>query len=131
MERRSDGEMSRLGVNGRMWSWIFSFLSCRNVICKIGDFHFVYRPTTGKCVITHSIQYLYYGYVDDVQGSVTKFADDGTVWHTGKNIPELAEKVTTDVKKIQHNCNKWRLKISLGKTEVTLFQAEEKDDNIV
>ena len=45
---------------------------------------------------------------DDVQGSVTKFADDGTVWHTGKNIPELAEKVTTDVKKIQHNCNKWR-----------------------
>ena len=114
-----------------MWSWIFSFLSCRNVICKIGDFHFAYWPTTGKCVITHSIQYLYYGYVDDVQGSVTKFADDGTVWHTGKNISELAEKVTTDVKKIQHKCNKWRLKISLGKTEVTLFQAEEKDDNIV
>ena len=68
---------------------------------------------------------------DDVQGSVTKFADDGTVWHTGKNIPQLAEKVTTDVKKIQHNCNKWRLKIRLGKTEVTLFQAEEKSDNIV
>ena len=48
-----------------------------------------------------------------------------------ENISELAEKVTTDVKIIQHNCNKWRLKISLGKTEVTLFQAEEKDDNIV
>ena len=43
----------------------------------------------------------------------------------------IGRRVTTDVKKIQHNCNKWRLKISLGKTEVTLFQAEEKDDNIV
>ena len=41
------------------------------------------------------------------------------------------KKMTTCVKKIQHNCNKWRLKISFVKTEVTLFQAEEKEDNIV
>ena len=46
---------------------------------------------------------------EDVEGSVTKFADDRTVWHTGENIPELAEKVTTEVKKIQHDCNIWRL----------------------
>ena len=48
-----------------------------------------------------------------------------------ENIPEFAGKVTTDVKIIQYNCIKWRLKISLGKTEVTLFQAEKKEDNIV
>ena len=46
-------------------------------------------------------------------------------------ILELAEKMTTYVKKIQHNCNKWSMKISFVKTEVTLFQAEEKEDNIV
>ena len=44
-------------------------------------------------------------------------------------IPELAEKVTADVKKIQHHCNTWRMKISLCKTEVTLFQAEVTCDN--
>ena len=41
-----------------------------------------------------------------------------------KNIPELAEKVAADVKKIQYHCNTWRMIISLCKTEVTLFQAE-------
>ena len=66
---------------------------------------------------------------EEVEGDFTKFADDGTVWHTGKNIPELAEKVAADVKKIQHHCNTWRMKISLCKTEVILFQAEETCDN--
>ena len=46
-----------------------------------------------------------------------------------QNIPELAEKVAADVKKIQYHCNTWRMKISLCKTEVTLFQAEETCDN--
>ena len=42
---------------------------------------------------------------------------------------ELAEKVAADVKKIQYHCNTWRMKISLCKTEVTLFQAKETCDN--
>ena len=84
-------KLSRLGVNGRMWSWIFSFLSCRNVICKIGDF-------SGEEFISHTglpqgsvlspiiCNIFIMDMFDDVQGSVTKFADDGTVWHTGKTF---------------------------------------------
>ena len=42
---------------------------------------------------------------EEVEGDFTKIADGGRVWHNGKNITELAEKVAADVKKGQHHCN--------------------------
>ena len=36
-----------------------------------------------------------------------------------------AKKVSEDVEKIQEWCNKWRMKLSLGKTEVTLFRTKD------
>ena len=127
-------KLSRLGVKGRMWSWIFSFLSNRSVICKIGDFsgtEFVSHTGLPQGSVLSPILFNIFimDMFEEVEGDFTKFADDGTVWHTGKNIPELAEKVAADVKKIQYHCNTWRMKISLCKTEVTLFQAEETCDN--
>ena len=31
-------KLSKLGIKGRMWGWIFSFLSDRKGTCKIGEF---------------------------------------------------------------------------------------------
>ena len=127
-------KLSRLAVKGCMWSWIFSFLSNRSVICKIGDFsgaEFISHTGLPQGSVLSPILFNIFirDIFEEVEGDFTKFSDDGTVWHTGKNIPELAEKVAADVKKIQHHCNTWRMKISLCKTKVTLFQAEETCDN--
>ena len=54
----------------------------------------------------------------------TKFADDGTLWHTGKDVAVQNKKVSEDTEKILIWCKKWRMKLSLGKTEVTLFHTK-------
>ena len=65
---------------------------------------------------------------EEVTGAHTKFADDGTLWHTGKDVAVLQKKVAEDVEKIQEWCNKWRMKLSLGKTEVTLFRTKDTSE---
>ena len=83
-------KLSSLGVKGRIWSWIFSFLSCRNEICKIGDFsgeEFISHTDLpqGSVLSPNLFNIFIMDMFDDVQSSVTKFAYDGTVWHTGKH----------------------------------------------
>ena len=38
VEGRADNEVVKVRYKGRMWGWIFSFLSDRKGICKIGEF---------------------------------------------------------------------------------------------
>ena len=59
--------------------------------------------------------------LQEIKGSHCKFADDGTMWHRGKCLNSLAQKISNDVQIVQGWCNKWRMKLSFPKTEVTLF----------
>ena len=90
-------KLSRLGVNSRMWSWIFSFLSCRNEICKIGNFsgeEFISHTglPQGSVLSPNLFNIFIMDMFDDVQSSVTKFADDGTLCHTGKTFQNWRKK---------------------------------------
>ena len=42
----------------------------------------------------------------------------------------LAEKVCSDMKVVYAWCNKWRVKLSLGKTEVTIFHIHSFTDTV-
>ena len=84
-------KLSRLGVKGRMWSWIFSFLSNRSVICKIGDFsgaEFVSHTglPQGSVLLPILFNIFIMDMFEEMEGDFTKFADDGTVCHTGKKF---------------------------------------------
>ena len=57
----------------------------------------------------------------EIAGDHCKFADDGTFWHSGDHIQHLVEKICKDVGILKDWCRKWRMQISLPKTEVTLF----------
>ena len=52
------------------------------------------------------------------------FADDGTIWITGKNWRELIEVLKSDFGKIMKWAKKWRLKLSMLKTELCLFSLD-------
>ena len=52
------------------------------------------------------------------------FADDGTIWITGKNWRELIEVLKSDFGKIMKWAKKWRLKLSMLKTEFCLFSLD-------
>ena len=80
-------KLSRLGVNGRMWSWIFSFLSFS------GEEFISHTGLPQGSVLSPNLFNIFImDMFDDVQSSVTKFVDDGTVWHTGKTFQNLREK---------------------------------------
>ena len=55
-----------------------------------------------------------------------KFADDGTIWITGKNWSELIEVLKRDFGKLMKWAKKWRLKLSMLKTEFCLFSLENE-----
>ena len=56
-----------------------------------------------------------------MKGDHCKFADDGTLWHTGHSIEDLIKLVSSDIMQLSNWCYKWKMTISLPKTEVTLF----------
>ncbi|MEW8545066.1 MAG: reverse transcriptase domain-containing protein, partial [Candidatus Thiodiazotropha sp.] len=120
-------KLANLGIKGRLWGWIYAFLTERQVTCSIGT-------SQGQTAISRTglpqgsvISPLLFNVFirdmfQDVTGSCCKFADDGTLWHRGTDLNSLIEKVCADVLKIQAWCNRWRMKLSLNKTEVTVFQ---------
>lgn len=123
-------KMSEAMVNGRMWSWIHSFLGDRKGRCKIDDLEgpeFTSRTglSQGSVLSPLLINIFIKDMFSQIKGRHTKFADDGTLWHTGDVIEQLAGSVCEDVSTIQDWCRKWRMKLSLGKTEVSCFQLRE------
>ena len=122
-------KLAKLGINGRMWCWIFSFLSDRKGTCRIGEFiggEFASRTglPQGSVISPLLFNIFIMDMFEEVTGDHTKFADDGTLWHTGRDVAVLNKKVSDDVGKILIWCKKWRMKLSLGKTEVTLFHTK-------
>ncbi|CAG2212552.1 unnamed protein product [Mytilus edulis] len=50
-----------------------------------------------------------------------KFADDGTVWINGKNLNDMEKQVQKDLNIIQDWTKKWRINLSIEKTEYCIF----------
>ena len=57
-----------------------------------------------------------------------KFADDGTFWHSGDHVQHLVVKICKDIGILKDWCRKWRMQISLPKSEVTLFSQSNIDN---
>ena len=57
----------------------------------------------------------------DIWSQNVKFADDGTVWRTGRDIKRLAGEIEVDLKKIADWTKKWRMKINAEQTEYCIF----------
>ena len=58
---------------------------------------------------------------EDLQFEKVKFAHDVTIWITGKYCRELIEVLKSDFGNIMKWAKKWRLKLSMLKTEFCLF----------
>ena len=90
-------KLSKLGIKGRMWGWIFSFLSDRKGKCKIGEFiGGEFTSCTGLPQGSVISPLLYNIFIMDMFEEVTvahtKFTDDGTLWHTGKDVAVLQKR---------------------------------------
>ena len=61
---------------------------------------------------------------DGINCQCVKFADDGTIWKKGSNVTEILSLLTTDLKVLLQWAKKWRMKISLSKTEFCVFSLD-------
>ena len=80
-------------------------MSDRKVTFRIGEFiggEFASRTglPQGSVISPLLFNFFIMDMFEEVTGDHTKFADDGTLWHTGKDVAVLAEKVSEDVEKI-------------------------------
>ena len=93
---RANGQIiSKLGVKRR----IFSFLSDRRDTCKIGffsagEFASCTGLPQGSVISPLLFNIFIMDMFEEVTGEHTRFADDGTLWHTGKDVADLAIKVS-------------------------------------
>ena len=46
----------------------------------------MYMSPTRQCYLPITFQHLIMDMFEEVSGAHTKFADDGTLWHTGKDV---------------------------------------------
>ena len=128
-------KLANLGIRGRMLGWIYAFLTDRQVTCCIGTS----QGTTaisrtglpqGSVISPLLFNIFIRDMFQDVAGSCCKFADDGTLWHSGANLNCLVGKVGTDVLKTQAWCQRWRMELSLNKIEVTVFQCYTVENTV-
>ena len=121
-------KLHRLGIRGRVWRWIKNFLNNRRaVITMSGEKGQEFNTDIGLpqgSVIPPLLFSLYivdcYVHVN-VKSEKVKFADDSTIWRTGKVWLELVKGLEEDFKWIMNWAKKWRLKLSIGKTEFCVF----------
>ena len=94
-----------MGITGQMWSWIRDFLTERTGNINMSGVRAPEFKTDvvlpQGSVISPLLFNLYIAdCYEDLQCEKVKFADDGTIWITGKNWRELIEVLKSDFGKI-------------------------------
>ena len=112
-----------MGVTGQMWSWIRNFLKDRTGTINMSGVRAPeFKTEVGLpqgSVISPLLFNLYIAdWYEELECKRVKFADDGTKWITGKNWSELIEVLKRDFGKLIKWAKKWRLKLSMLKTEI-------------
>ena len=59
--------------------------------------------------------------MENTYGSNCKFADDGTIWHRGKQLAEFKDSTKRDIQTMINWTRKWRININMEKCEVCMF----------
>ena len=115
-----------LGIRGRIWDWIKSFLSDRRAIINMcgekgQEFNTSIGVPQGSVISPLLFSPFIVNCYENVKSEKVKFADDGTIWRTGKVWMDLVKELEEDCKWIVKWSNRWRLKLSIVKTEFCVF----------
>ena len=120
------GKLNQYGIRGRMWLWIQAFLEDRYARCIVnnheGDW---FRTGIGLPQGSVISPLLFNIFVIDlfkgVKSGKCKFADDSTIWSSGKTTNEVAKQTQEDLNTISEWSKKWRININVDKTEYCIF----------
>ena len=99
-------KLYNMGVKGRMWDWLYSFLHQRKLCCYVqGATERNFLTKTGLpqgSVLSPMLFCLFIANIHkEIWSQSVKFADDGTVWRIGSDIKKLADEIEVDFEKMQ------------------------------
>ena len=124
-------KLDKKGIQGRIWNWLNNFLQDRTGYCKLkhqeGE-KFVSRVGLPQGSVLSPL--LFNIFIEDMYEAVTcrkvKFADDGTLWRSGKDIPKMVQDMEIDLEEIRMWVKKWRMKLNIQKTEFCIFSKDQE-----
>jgi len=120
-------KMMNLHISGNMLKWIRNFLTNRTYQVKVGDaFSHLFTTENGTPQGSALSPLLFLIMVNDFPKlsnftSDAFFADDCTIWRTGKNYSQIHYHLQKDLNTIGTWCKKWGLMINTEKTIGIVF----------
>ena len=124
-------KMARLGIHGRLYKWIKSFLSDRTIQTKINN------GISSKEVLEEGLPQgsslsciLFLVYINDLpdilETEKALYADDLVIWHTSQHPIISARRLNDDLTRLTKYCEDWKLKINCQKTVYSIFTNSSK-----
>ena len=83
-------------------------------------------PTTALVISPLLFSLFIADWYENVKSEKVKFADDGTIWISGDDWKGLLESLKVDFKEVLKWARKWRLKLSIVKTEFSMFSLDNQ-----
>lgn len=126
--------MHKLGITGRAFRWIKSFLVGRSIQVQVGI------ALSGKVTVDNGTPQgsvisplLFSIMVNDVFSGVelgvmqSLFADDGALWRKGKSLKLVQGKIQTAIRAVENWSFTWGFKFSVEKTKYVVFSRRKPE----
>ena len=119
-------KLKEMGITGKIWTWIKDFLTGRTATINMNGFKgkkfssYLGLPQGSVIAALLFILFIADWYLK-VKSEKVKLADERTIWITGRDWHELVENLRNNFKEIMAWAKKWRLKLSMVKTEFCIF----------
>lgn len=130
-------QLSRLGVGGRMYNWILSFLFGRTIQVRVGaDLSSVAEVENGTPQGSAISPVLFNIMINDVFKNVSPdivvslYADDGALWRRGGNVNLVVNKIQQAIMEVEKWAGDWGFKFSISKTCCEFFTNKKVASNV-
>ena len=120
-------KLIQLKIHGRLYSWIKNFLTDRKYMVKVGQSCFLPYTTVNGTPQGSSISPLLFIIMINDFPTLSKytsdafFADDCSIWRSGKNLEQIFHHLQLDLNLISEWCKKWGFTINTAKTQGIIF----------
>ena len=121
-------KLSRMEIGGRIINWIDDFLSERTFQVRVGDqLSDVLRLDNGTPQGSRLSLLLFLIQINDfpepeIGTKQAIYADDSSIWRTGKNLKFIINQLQIDLNKIEKWCDEWGFTLSTEKTIGVTFK---------